>query len=487
MKTMILRALPLVTLLSTLVLPAHGEDYIWNRTETGSSSWNIPTNWTPNGTPGAGDNIAGNVLGSTGINLPTGSTFTVNNFTMTNTGGGDGGLWSIISGNNGTATLRITGVLANTSSNQLFIQSSVGNAGFLALEVNQLDVTGGNYTLGAGANPLASLQVSSVNFNGSANVNVNSLTNYSLGLVSNNATGNSVLTLGNTVSEPTTRTIAVSGITGSGNGGNLTIRSGGAGGSAQAAVSNLVVNSGSNHTTTAVLTDGPAAGSSLSLVKQGSGTQTFSGASATTYSGTTHVQTGTLAFAGGRVLGTGNITIDSGATLNLSGRTAATYTLASGQALIGSGTVVIGAGKTLTVAGLVDPGAETGGLVFQGGTLTITDDASFSFTLGSANDLVALTDGANLNIGTGLLSFSDFAFTQGAGFGAGTYTLVTTEGGIVGTLGTASGSINGFDATLGISGNDLVVSVVPEPRAMALIIFGIAFVVLVARRRALSA
>jgi hypothetical protein len=79
---------------------------------------------------------------------------------------------------------------------------------------------------------------------------------------------------------------------------------------------------------------------------------------------------------------------------------------------------------------------------------------------------VTLSTGT-LAIGSGLLNFSDFAFTDLAGFGPGTYTLFSA-GSITGSLGTTSGTVGGFDSTLAVSGGtNLQLVVVPEPAGAA--------------------
>jgi hypothetical protein len=76
-----------------------------------------------------------------------------------------------------------------------------------------------------------------------------------------------------------------------------------------------------------------------------------------------------------------------------------------------------------------------------------------------------------LTIGSGMLEFNDFNFTALTGFGPGTYTLFDTSAAITGSLGSSlSGSVGGFSATLSLAdgGNDVVLTVVPEPTGMVL-------------------
>jgi len=102
-------------------------------------------------------------------------------------------------------------------------------------------------------------------------------------------------------------------------------------------------------------------------------------------------------------------------------------------------------------------------------------------TAGTTYDQISLT-GGNLNIGTGL-NFSDFSFSALSGFGAGNYVLFATPGMISGSLGTATGTIGGLNAELSISGNNLVVDVVPEPSTWALLAFSLTTVMVLRRRR----
>ena len=73
--------------------------------------------------------------------------------------------------------------------------------------------------------------------------------------------------------------------------------------------------------------------------------------------------------------------------------------------------------------------------------------------------------------------FSDFQFTWTADFGPGVYDLIIAES-VSGTgLGNVtSGTIDGYPAKIAMSGNELVLTVTPEPSTLALL--GAAVVVL---------
>jgi hypothetical protein len=91
---------------------------------------------------------------------------------------------------------------------------------------------------------------------------------------------------------------------------------------------------------------------------------------------------------------------------------------------------------------------------------------------GSDYDQILLT-GGSLNLGTGL-NFSAFDFNLLSGFGVGTYVLFETDTAIVGSLGMHTGILGGYDASLSIVGNNLVLSVIPEPSSVALLLVGVA-------------
>jgi len=119
-------------------------------------------------------------------------------------------------------------------------------------------------------------------------------------------------------------------------------------------------------------------------------------------------------------------------------------------------------------------GASTGGLIFQ-------------LAANGVNDSFQLTNvGGSLNIGSGVLNWDDFSFSTLAGFtGVGTYTLFDTNTAIVGSLGSSlSGSIGGNTGTLSIlGGQDLILTVVPEPQTSILLGVGIFGMLHMLRRR----
>ena len=245
--------------------------------------------------------------------------------------------------------------------------------------------------------------------------------------------------------------------------------------------------SGSNSTYAGTIrnNDGVRLGT-LNFLKGGGGSLTLTGTN--TYSGTTTVQNGTL-LVNNTHSGAGAYTVQgpSGDTRGILGGT-------------GTITTAGNAGITLLAGGRLSPGASAGTLTANLGTgsldlsagVAAIDTEALIFELGAVgpgtSDQFALTSGG-LNIGSGVLEFDDFSFTSLSGFNEGTYVLFNLQGSsgtdvITGSLGAnVTGTIAGFSSTLEISGNDLVLNVVPEPATWALLAAGLTVVVTFRRRR----
>ncbi len=164
----------------------------------------------------------------------------------------------------------------------------------------------------------------------------------------------------------------------------------------------------------------------------------------------------------------------------------------TGTINIGEGdNVVLGAGGRLA-AGVEGVAGRTT-YAFDGGSLNLSAATAsantgwLKFVLGSEStagvtyDQILLSGGA-LNIGDGL-DFNAFDFTLLSGFGPGTYVLFATDTEILGTLGVVSDELNGYDSTLSKSGNNLVLTVIPEPGAVALMFGSVAFFAIALVRR----
>lgn len=202
----------------------------------------------------------------------------------------------------------------------------------------------------------------------------------------------------------------------------------------------------------------------------GTGTLALNGIN--TYTGTTAVTAGTLLIGG---------------SLSSSSVVTVTGTGAVAAVLGGSGT--IGGNTTLGTNSFLTPGTDgtVGNLKFSSG-LNISgitpDTGALKFDLATtiASDKITLTTGV-LTIGSGLLEWNDFSFTALSGFGVGTYTLFSDAQAISGTLGlNVTGTIGGLSSNIAISGNDLILNVVPEPATYGLMVAGL-IALLVFRRR----
>jgi len=209
----------------------------------------------------------------------------------------------------------------------------------------------------------------------------------------------------------------------------------------------------------------------LTVALTGSGSQTLSGTNL--YTGATTVTSGKL-FVDGSISSTvGGVSVASAATLGGLGTISGATTASSGSFLApGSASGTVGTltfASTLNISGLA---GGTGGLLFDLDTT-------------AASDKISLTTGA-LTIGTGVLDLNDFSFVALGGYGAGTYTLISTSTSITGSLGsTLTGTFGGYGTALAISGNDIVLTVtaVPEPATYAALFGALALFGTVIRRR----
>lgn len=155
-----------------------------------------------------------------------------------------------------------------------------------------------------------------------------------------------------------------------------------------------------------------------------------------------------------------------GQNLDGSSTTAATGTLG------GSGSIT-GNVKTQGTSNL-SPGGTSSAGVNTNTAATLTINGNLDISLSAADiglirmDLNAPAgtndriNAASASIGTNALGLTDFAFNNLGGLAAGTYTLISTTSGIIGTLNPAdlTGEIApGFNGTLAISGNDIILTV----------------------------
>ncbi len=189
----------------------------------------------------------------------------------------------------------------------------------------------------------------------------------------------------------------------------------------------------------------------------------------------------------------GTTTVTSGTLLvNMTTTGNGAYSVAANGTLGGTGnlrtnnaSVTLANGATLSAG---DSSASNFTMTLGTGVLNLAamDTAGrLAFTLGTTSDRITLATGS-LNIGT--LNSSEFAFTQGTGFGVGSYTLFDTTSSITGTLDTAQFNIDAnFYGQLAYADgtNDIILNVaaVPEPSSLVLLSLGAAAFVAMRRRR----
>jgi autotransporter-associated beta strand protein len=220
------------------------------------------------------------------------------------------------------------------------------------------------------------------------------------------------------------------------------------------------LNVGSNNTTTTF--SGVMSGIGGSLTKTGGGTFTLSGAN--TYTGATTVTGGTL-LVNGSTSSSSAVTVNSGTTLGGTGAIGGTVTVNSGANLspgtspgiLNTGSVTLNSGSNLlidingTTPSQFDQLIVTGTVTLTGSNLVLTIGGTL--TLGE-QFLIINNDSNDAVVGT---------FLQGSSVTSGSNTF----------------SINYAGGT----GNDVVLTVVPEPSTWVAGFLAVAFVVYTQRRR----
>jgi len=414
--------------------------------------------------------VDGATLGLSGSQTLTGANAVTNNIVMTGTG-------QITVGNN-NGTLELTGVISGAGG----IQKG-GNQGSLWL-------SGANTF--TGDTSITNLSVTTASF---VINNTLALQNSKLNYTSTNT----AITFGTNITAVTLGALA----------GDQNLALTNRGGNAVA----LMVGNNSNSTAYS----GILSGSGSSLTKVGTGTLTLSGANS--YSGGTLINNGTLALSGSGAVGTGAIGIGKTGTFDVTGLSGGSYTLGSGNAnvltnrgtvlgglVIGSGATASGGGiyQSLTVSsgGTLTPGV--GGDTNYVNNLTLNNGSTNQFWLGSAtnHDMTVVSNSltyAGTSTSAPVLQLNLSSWVQSANVGEtvvlydnfssggwdGTnqlFQLSDTGGAFDGTLLTngmfftvsSSGSgefVIHYDA-LGTDGsaNDIMLTVIPEPASVNLLV-----------------
>ena len=442
-----------------------------NVTSTGTGTlttaqWNVASNWVGDSAPASGSDIliaSGAFANATADGMAFAGAAQATNFTFGSIS------FDNQAGQFPVAGLRLTAAHANTFNSSIRYVYLNGSGGNILSATNNANVILSGMTSGGSAFNVLRLMV---NFNGTANINVDAtssmnLTNgarfetvsgftgtvaktgagsLQLGVATSNHTGGFNLVEGslllavtptnaNTTSSVTTSVFGTGTLTLSG--GSLMSNST----TARTILNNVTINGNvslGNSTNSGVLTFGTGAGSSttlagnstitaasdvtwaqnisggaFSLTKSGTGSLTLSGTNS--YTGGTSVTSGTLLGA----IGSGALSISSGATYNLNSANRSVAALSGGgNVTLGSNTLTTSSSSNSTFSGVI---SGTGGL---------TKSGSGTLTLSGANDFtgsVSVTDGGlilNGSLASTSVSLSSGTTLSGSGtFSAGTVSL----------------------------------------------------------------
>ena len=125
---------------------------------------------------------------------------------------------------------------------------------------------------------------------------------------------------------------------------------------------------------------------------------------------------------------------------------------------------------TISPSGAIAPGSPLGTLTLSG-SLVLSSGAMLDYDLDRPSTSEMIDCGP---VVASSLGFSNFSFESTSNFRPGVYDLIystnTLPSGVLG--GSTSGSIDGYPASLAVSGNELVLTVVPEPGTLSLLLAG---------------
>ena len=198
-------------------------------------------------------------------------------------------------------------------------------------------------------------------------------------------------------------------------------------------------------------------GVDINVVKSGTGTETFSGTDV--YTGATTINSGTLAVTGS-LTGGGAVTVNTAGTLTGTGEISGAVTVSGGAI-----NLVDGSTGTLTLGN---------GLTLSSGSL------AFEIASGGASDLINVTGGSVSATGAVAVNITGLA-----GFGTGTYNLISaaSSSGLSNlVLGTTPGGPFNYSLQSNASGEQLVVSAVPEPATLTLAMISVGALLLLRRK-----
>ncbi len=433
---------------------------------TNTAAWTIATGTSATGYPGASDNIIDIASGAPNLNIS--GNQAVNNFTLNTT---DSAVFTIVAGaNNALSSLTIGGTLEFTGGSKTVRIRGSTSGRTLSLNTNNV-----NINAGAGSTPTTI----SFGYNNGNSVATNVLDSFT-------STGTFTVT-GVSEAAPTFVNFFLAAGTTNFNANtfvvnaNATVRLNEGGFGTVAAIKNLQGNGGIIETSSAFAVNSTLAlnpdngqsnsyagtlrngGGTLAVVKNGAGTQEFTGAS--TYTGGTTINAGTLLVnnSAGSALGSGPVNV-TGGTLGGGGTIGATVTLQSGAHLAPGNSV-----GTITVSNLN---------LLAGSVL----DYEFN---GSGNDLTAVTGALSL---TGTTWINLFAEGTDDPFATeGSYVLLSygSIDGFTASSFSVQNAVAGYQYAFSASGGQvrLDITAVPEPATWGLLGLGAGVLLWRGRRR----
>lgn len=382
---------PLIILASTNAVSA--ADYIWKRDANAPLA--TASNWFTGGTlpysantaswvqatvaPANGDRVVGWTSVTSGRVSTFGASIQLSELSLTNdtVPAASGYAAQIGLSNNVALTIDVLNLALTDNTQILAIR---GGGATTTLTIGELNLTRGTLTTSATSIAnyfVGNLSIGTLNLSsGILNVTVVSTTpSYQLGFVTFSGTGPKTINLASTAVGTTTlaQSAVAKGISDeTGSSGALIQASDLPSTVANTPALEVQISEGSHYTTTARLRDNAGNGnaSTLKLIKSGAGTQTFAfGGAANDYTGGTEVQAGTLLIAGAPsgtpILGSGPVSV-------LGGRLGGTGHLSLGA----NGTLSVGSAGTL-VAG--DGIATSASLVVQNASVILSEAATLAF------------------------------------------------------------------------------------------------------------